>query len=184
MKSNTFSIIARCPGNRPARGGGGVCGTRRWLDVPFRPVERRRGVDAELGQSLSGADNVDELEKGAGADEALATALAEDEAGAFRQFGLVDASGVSAAHTGKECTSWAGQIFGIRRGRHRQYAHWPRSAGCNGRGFRCQRRRRTCRAPDVGSRSRRRRRVGIGAVSSPRLCGSMPMRSMRSSTSG
>jgi len=52
-----------------------------------------------------------ELEKGAGATEALSTALAGDEAGAFRQFGLVDGSGASCAHTGAECTPWAGQIL-------------------------------------------------------------------------
>jgi uncharacterized Ntn-hydrolase superfamily protein len=52
-----------------------------------------------------------ELEKGAGATAALSTALAGDEAGALRQLGLVDRSGVSAAHTGTECTPWAGQIL-------------------------------------------------------------------------
>jgi uncharacterized Ntn-hydrolase superfamily protein len=54
-----------------------------------------------------------ELEKGAGATAALSTALAGDEAGALRQFGLVDGSGASAAHTGAECTPWAGQILGM-----------------------------------------------------------------------
>jgi uncharacterized Ntn-hydrolase superfamily protein len=39
-----------------------------------------------------------ELEKGAGAADALWTALADDEAGASRQFGLVDGGGASAAH--------------------------------------------------------------------------------------
>jgi uncharacterized Ntn-hydrolase superfamily protein len=53
-----------------------------------------------------------ELEKRAGATDALSTALADDDAGAFRQFGLVDGDGASAAHTGTECTPWAGQILG------------------------------------------------------------------------
>jgi uncharacterized Ntn-hydrolase superfamily protein len=54
-----------------------------------------------------------ELEKDAGATDALSTALAGDEAGAYRQFGLLNGSGASAAHTGAECTPWAGQILGM-----------------------------------------------------------------------
>jgi uncharacterized Ntn-hydrolase superfamily protein len=52
-----------------------------------------------------------ELATGVGATAALATVLASDEAREFRQFGLVDARGESAAHTGADCTPWAGQIL-------------------------------------------------------------------------
>jgi uncharacterized Ntn-hydrolase superfamily protein len=54
-----------------------------------------------------------ELEKGTGAIDAMSAALAGDEAGAFRQFAVVDGSGAVAAHTGRECTPWAGEITGV-----------------------------------------------------------------------
>jgi uncharacterized Ntn-hydrolase superfamily protein len=111
-EANTFSIIARCP--RTGRLGVSVASAVPAVGsmCPFI----RSGVGAVSTQSwvnpYLALTALTELEKGLGAVEALAAALAEDEAGAFRQFGIVDASGGSAAHTGKECTPSAGQILG------------------------------------------------------------------------
>jgi uncharacterized Ntn-hydrolase superfamily protein len=52
---------------------------------------------------------LDALAKGAEAAEALATALADDSAAAFRQIGVIGRRGGGAVHTGAECTSWAGE---------------------------------------------------------------------------
>jgi len=112
-EANTFSIIARCPRSGqlgvavasavPAVGsmcpfvlsGIGAVSTQSWVN-PYLALTA-----------------LAELERGAGATDALSTALAGDEAGALRQLGLVDGSGTSAAHTGTECTPWAGQILGM-----------------------------------------------------------------------
>jgi uncharacterized Ntn-hydrolase superfamily protein len=111
-EANTFSIIARCP--RTGQLGVSVASAVPAVGsmCPFI----RPGVGAVSTQSwvnpYLALTALTQLEKGVGAVEALAAALADDEAGAFRQFGIVDASGRSAAHTGKECTLWAGQILG------------------------------------------------------------------------
>ena len=109
---NTFSIIARCPetgqlGVAVASAVPAVGSMCPFIQSSVGAVSTQSWVNPYLALTT-----LKQLEKGAGAVAALATALVEDEAAAFRQFGLVDASGVSAAHTGKECTSWAGQILG------------------------------------------------------------------------
>ena len=109
-EANTFSIIARCARTGqlgvavatavPAVGsicphiqsGIGAASTQAWVN-PYLALTALAG-----------------LEKGAAAAQALASALADDEAREFRQIGLVDANGEVAAHTGAECTPWAGQI--------------------------------------------------------------------------
>ena len=154
-EANTFSIIARCP----RTGQLGVAVASAVPAVGSMCPFVRSGVGAVSTQSwvnpYLALTALAELEKGAGATDALSTALAGDEAHALRQFGLVDGSGASAAHTGTECTPWAGQILRDGRGGNRQYAHGPRSAGRHGRGFRRQQVCGPRRAPDVGSRSRR-----------------------------
>ena len=112
-EANTFSIIGRCP--RTGQLGVGVASA-----VPavgsMCPFVRSR-VGAASTQSwvnpYLALTALAELENGAGATDASTIALASDEAGAFRQFGRVDRSGASAAHTGTECTPWAGQILGM-----------------------------------------------------------------------
>src|SRR6202041_233925 len=97
-EANTFSIIARCP--RTGQLGGAVAPALPAVGsmVPFV----LSGVGAASTQSwvnpYLALTALAELEKGAAATDALSTALAGDEAVAFRQFGLVDASGASAAH--------------------------------------------------------------------------------------
>jgi uncharacterized Ntn-hydrolase superfamily protein len=112
-EANTFSIIARCP----RTGQLGVAVASAVPAVGSMCPFVRSGVGAVSTQSwvnpYLALTALAELEKGAGATDALSTALAGDEAHAFRQFGLVDGSGASAAHTGTECTPWAGQILGM-----------------------------------------------------------------------
>ena len=77
------------PADRAARGGGGLGRAGRWLDVPLSSgrasarSRRRAAVNPYLALTA-----LAELEKGAGATDALSTALAGDEAGAFRQLAL------------------------------------------------------------------------------------------------
>ena len=112
-EANTFSIIARCP----RTGQLGVAVASAVPAVGSMCPFVRSAIGAASTQSwvnpYLALTALAELEKGAGATAALSTALAGDEAGALRQFGLVDGSGASAAHTGTECTPWAGQILGM-----------------------------------------------------------------------
>ncbi len=112
-EANTFSIMARCP----RTGQLGVAVASAVPAVGSMCPFVRSGVGAISTQSwvnpYLALTALAELEKGAGATDALSIALAGDEAGAFRQFGLVDGSGASAAHTGTECTTWAEQILGM-----------------------------------------------------------------------
>jgi uncharacterized Ntn-hydrolase superfamily protein len=52
------------------------------------------------------------LEGGADAAEAIAAVLAGDEQARYRQLGVVDAAGASAAHTGEGCIDYAGEVVG------------------------------------------------------------------------
>jgi uncharacterized Ntn-hydrolase superfamily protein len=111
-EANTFSIVARC--GRTGQLGvavatavpavGSMC---PYVQSGAGAVSTQSWVNPYLALTALAA-----LEKGAGANAALAAALADDDARAFRQFGLVDAKGESAAHTGAECTQWAGQRLG------------------------------------------------------------------------
>jgi uncharacterized Ntn-hydrolase superfamily protein len=110
-EANTFSIIARCP----RTGQLGVAVATAVPAVGSMCPYIQSGVGAVSTQSwvnpYLALTALAELEKGAGADAALQSALADDEARSFRQFGLVDAKGESAVHTGAECTPWAGQVL-------------------------------------------------------------------------
>ena len=52
------------------------------------------------------------LRKGKSAPDVLRALLAADSGSAHRQVGIVDARGSSAAHTGADCSTWAGQRTG------------------------------------------------------------------------
>jgi uncharacterized Ntn-hydrolase superfamily protein len=110
-EANTFSIIARCPRTRQL----GVAVASAVPAVGSMCPFIRSGVGAVSTQSwvnpYLALTALAELEKGADARDALSYALAGDAASGVRQFGVVDGSGASAAHTGTECTQWAGQIL-------------------------------------------------------------------------
>src|SRR3981081_4342223 len=107
-EANTFSIIARCP----RTGQLGVAVASAVPAVGSMCPFVRSGVGAGWTQGwvnpYLALTTLAELEKGAGATDALSTALAGDEAGAFRQFGLVDGGGARAPPTGPEWKPAAG----------------------------------------------------------------------------
>lgn len=111
-RPSTFSIVARDPANGdlgiivqskfPAVGSIvpwakaeiGAIATQAWANVGYGP----RGLEL--------------LEAGNSASETLKILLDGDEGREHRQIGIVDVNGHAAAHTGKECMEWAGQIVG------------------------------------------------------------------------
>jgi uncharacterized Ntn-hydrolase superfamily protein len=111
-EANTFSIVARCP----RTGQLGVAVATAVPAVGSMCPYVQSGVGAVSTQSwvnpYLALTALSELEKGASASLALRTAFAGDDAREFRQFGLVDSHGESAAHTGADCTTWAGVILG------------------------------------------------------------------------
>ena len=109
---HTYSIVARCAHSGelgaavasavPAvgaiclygRAGVGCVSTQSWVN-PYLAVAA-----------------LDRMADGQPAEAALAAALEADTAAAFRQIGAIGRSGAGAAHTGSECTPWAGQRQG------------------------------------------------------------------------
>ena len=73
-----------------ARAGAGAVATQSYANTSFGP----RGLDLMAG--------------GAGAEDTLSQLLQEDDGREQRQVGVVDASGIAATFTGRECMPWAG----------------------------------------------------------------------------
>ena len=110
LELSTFSIVGHCPRTDmlgvavatavPAvgmlcpfvRSGVGAVSTQSWVN-PYLAIEA-----LEL------------MADGTSGPKALNIVLANDESADSRQIGVVDAVGRSAAWTGKDCTSWFGQI--------------------------------------------------------------------------
>jgi uncharacterized Ntn-hydrolase superfamily protein len=110
LLAHTYSIVGRCDRSGElgaavasavpavgaiclyARAGVGVVSTQSWVNPCL----------AEIA--------LDAMEKGEEATTALAAALATDAAAGYRQIGAIAAVGPGAAHTGAQCTAWAGQI--------------------------------------------------------------------------
>ena len=74
------------------------------------------GVGAVAVQSwpnlYAAKDALERLRRGAGAEEALAAVLADDPDRELRQFGVVDAHGRAASHSGSDNTPWFGHTTG------------------------------------------------------------------------
>jgi uncharacterized Ntn-hydrolase superfamily protein len=87
VQSRAFSVGTRVPW---AEAGVGAIATQAWTNSSFGPH----------GLAL--------LRSGHTASEVLATLLSTDPGREKRQVGIVDASGRTAAHTGTECSAWAG----------------------------------------------------------------------------
>jgi uncharacterized Ntn-hydrolase superfamily protein len=77
-----------------AQAGAGAIATQAHAAVTFGP----RGLEA--------------LSRERGAGSVLAWLLSEDEHAARRQVGIIDAQGNAAAHTGADCSAWAGHRIG------------------------------------------------------------------------
>ena len=106
----TYSIVARCPRS-------GMLGVAVATAVPavgaMCPYVKT-GVGAVSTQSwvnpYLAIDALQLMEQGTPAPDALAQVMAADKGRETRQVGVVDAQGRSAAWSGRECTSWFGQI--------------------------------------------------------------------------
>lgn len=112
MRRGTYSIVAR----DAASGELGVAVQSHWFSVGSVVSWARPGVGAVATQSVAevahGPNALDRLAAGLDAGAAIAAVLAEDEQAGYRQLGVVDAGGGSAAHTGEGCIDFAGEVVG------------------------------------------------------------------------
>ena len=110
---STFSIV----GFDPSNGDLGVAVQSKFIAVGSVVPWAKAGVGAIATQASCnisfGADGLRMLEDGLSADEALQKLLQADPRSEMRQVAIVDAKGRAAAHTGKECMSWAGHVTGL-----------------------------------------------------------------------
>ena len=109
---NTFSIVGRCP--RTGMLGVGIS-TKHPAVGAICPWARPR-VGAIATQARTnpylGIWGLELLAAGTSAQDTLEQLLARDEGREWRQLGVVDAKGSSAAFTGRETRPWVGHITG------------------------------------------------------------------------
>ena len=91
VQSRAFSVAEAVPW---AEAGVGAIATQATTNESFGPL----GLDL--------------LRRGTAAPEVVRALTAADTGASHRQLGVVDAHGGSAAHTGKDCSSWAGHRTG------------------------------------------------------------------------
>jgi len=112
MRNGTYSIVAR----DAATGELGVAVQSHFFSVGSVVTWARPGVGAVATQSVvevaHGPNGLDRLAGGLDAGAAIAAVLASDEQARYRQLGVVDAEGGSAAHTGEGCIPFAGEVVG------------------------------------------------------------------------
>jgi uncharacterized Ntn-hydrolase superfamily protein len=112
VRNGTYSIVAR----DPETGELGVAVHSHWFSVGQLVPWLEPGVGAAAIQSVpepeAGARLLELMRDGASPADALAEVLRDDEAVAFRQIGVVDASGTVAVHTGGGCIPHAGDMVG------------------------------------------------------------------------
>ena len=112
MRHGTYSIVAR----DPASGELGVAVQSHWFSVGSVVSWARPGVGAVATQSVAevahGPNALDRLAAGLDAGAAIAAVLRDDPQAGYRQLGVVDAEGGSAAHTGEGCIPFAGEVVG------------------------------------------------------------------------
>jgi uncharacterized Ntn-hydrolase superfamily protein len=107
----TWSIVARDP-----EGAFGVAVASRFFAVGAHCPHGASGTGAASTQALVnphyGPRALDLLSRGVLSAEVVARVIAEDEGRDHRQLHLVDSKGAVAAHTGKACIDWCGQLAG------------------------------------------------------------------------
>jgi uncharacterized Ntn-hydrolase superfamily protein len=112
MRNGTYSIVARDEDS----GELGVAVQSHWFSVGSVVSWARPGVGAVATQSVAevahGPNTLDRLASGLDAGAAMAAVLAADDQARYRQLGVVDAEGGSAAHTGEDCIPFAGEVVG------------------------------------------------------------------------
>ncbi|MGD0175485.1 MAG: DUF1028 domain-containing protein [Candidatus Bathyarchaeia archaeon] len=110
---STFSIVAFDPSN----GDLGVAVQSRFIAVGSVVPWAKAGVGGIATQASCnvsfGPEGLRMLEDGLSASEVLQKLLQADPRSEVRQVAIVDAKGRVAAHTGKECMSWAGHVTGL-----------------------------------------------------------------------
>jgi uncharacterized Ntn-hydrolase superfamily protein len=112
MELSTFSIVA----HDPEREEWGVAVQSKFLAVGAVVPWAQAGIGAVATQAhanlLFGPEGLALMAQLMTAQEALDELVASDEGRARRQVGLVDAQGLPATFTGKECMAWAGGLVG------------------------------------------------------------------------
>jgi len=107
----TWSIVAR-----DSDGAFGVAVASRFFAVGAHCPHGRAGIGVVSTQALVnphyGPKALDLLSKRVAAAEVVARVVGEDEGRDHRQLHLVDGNGTVAAHTGKACIDWCGQLAG------------------------------------------------------------------------
>jgi uncharacterized Ntn-hydrolase superfamily protein len=108
----TWSIIAR----DNASGQFGIAVATRFFAVGARVPHIAAGIGAIATQALVnpyyGIDGLKLLREGGSPRDVVATLIAADDGRESRQLHIMDATGRIAAHTGRECVDWCGQIEG------------------------------------------------------------------------
>jgi uncharacterized Ntn-hydrolase superfamily protein len=108
----TWSIIAR----DGATGQFGIAVATKFFAVGARVPHIAPGLGGVATQALVnpyyGIDGVRLLQDGKSPREIVAALLATDEGRESRQLHIMDAQGHIAAHTGKDCVDWCGQLRG------------------------------------------------------------------------
>ena len=111
-RKSTFSIVAA----DLEAGEVGCAVQSRYFSVGSVVPWARAGVGAVATQAAGvaafGALALEEFERGASPEEALASVLAGDDGRETRQLGIVTADGRAAAFTGAQCLDWAGHRTG------------------------------------------------------------------------
>jgi uncharacterized Ntn-hydrolase superfamily protein len=112
MRHGTYSIVAL----DPATGELGVAVQSHWFSVGPLCAWARAGIGAVATQSVVepayGPNALDRLAEHVNARQALGELLAADPLAGVRQVAVIDAGGVIAAHTGKDCIAHAGHVTG------------------------------------------------------------------------
>ncbi len=108
----TWSLIAR----DTASGQFGIAVATRFFAVGARVPHIAAGIGAIATQALVnpyyGIDGLKLLREGRSPRDVIATLIAADDGRESRQLHIMDATGRIAAHTGRECVDWCGQIEG------------------------------------------------------------------------
>ncbi len=110
MHLNTFSISARCSKtgqlgvavSTAVPGVGGIC---PFIKTKVGSISTQSWVNPYLG-----IDGLNLLEEGKDAKKTLDILINGDPDREVRQIGIVDANGLSATWTGKDCVDWAGHL--------------------------------------------------------------------------
>jgi uncharacterized Ntn-hydrolase superfamily protein len=112
MRLGTYSIVA----HDSASGELGVAVQSHWFSVGSVVTWASPGVGAVATQSIAevahGPNTLARLSDGLDPGAAIAAVLERDELAQYRQLGVVDARGRTAAHTGESCIPYAGDIQG------------------------------------------------------------------------